>query len=116
MPEAVARVVDVRTSPVQERIAAVDDFVRAGFEVHLNFSPVILYEGWERDYRCLFEEVDAALSPQASEDPDACEVEVLESTNPPRRDWWDRWDRRYSKGKSKHEEVLAGRSGGIGTT
>jgi spore photoproduct lyase family protein len=65
MPEAIARVVDVRTSSMPERIAAIDEFVRAGFEVHLNFSPVVLYEGWEEDYRRLFEEVDAAVSPQA---------------------------------------------------
>jgi len=65
MPDRVATTLDVRTSPVAERIAAIDDFVRAGFEVHLNFSPVILYEGWEQDYQHLFEEVDAALSREA---------------------------------------------------
>jgi spore photoproduct lyase family protein len=65
MPAHVAKVVDVRTSPIAERIAAVDDFVRAGYEVHLNFSPVIVYDGWEADYARLFEEVDAALSPAA---------------------------------------------------
>lgn len=65
MPERVAKVVDVRTSPMAERIAAIDDFVRAGYEVHVNFSPVILYPGWEADYRALFEAVDAALSPEA---------------------------------------------------
>jgi spore photoproduct lyase family protein len=67
LPEGVARVVDVRTSPIADRIAAVDDFVRAGYEVHLNFSPVIVYEGWEQDYQRLFEQVDAALSPAAKE-------------------------------------------------
>jgi spore photoproduct lyase family protein len=67
MPEAVAKVVDVRTSPIADRIAAVDEFVRAGYEVHLNFSPVIVYEGWEQDYRRLFEQVDHALSPAAKE-------------------------------------------------
>ena len=67
MPEHVARVVDVRTSPMADRIAAIDDFVRAGYEVHLNFSPVILYEGWEQDYGRLFEQVDATLSPQSKE-------------------------------------------------
>jgi spore photoproduct lyase len=65
MPAHVARVVDVRTSPMPERIAAIDDFVRAGYEVHLNFSPVIVYDGWERDWYDLFEQVDAALSPAA---------------------------------------------------
>ena len=38
--------VDVRTSPIAERIAAIDDFVAAGYEVHLNFSPVIVHDGW----------------------------------------------------------------------
>ena len=65
MPERVAKVVDVRTTPMAERIAAIDDFVRAGYEVHVNFSPVILYPGWEADYRALFEAVDAALGEQA---------------------------------------------------
>jgi spore photoproduct lyase len=65
MPENLAKVVDVRTSPVADRIAAIDDFVRAGYEVHLNFSPVIVYEGWEADYRRLFERVDDELSPAA---------------------------------------------------
>jgi spore photoproduct lyase family protein len=67
MPEKIAKVVDVRTSPVDERIAAVNDFVRAGYEVHLNFSPVVVYEGWERDYQPLFEQIDDTLSPEAKE-------------------------------------------------
>jgi spore photoproduct lyase family protein len=67
MPDKVAKVVDVRTSAIADRIGAVDDFVRAGYEVHLNFSPVIVYEGWERDWQALFEEVDEALSPAAKE-------------------------------------------------
>jgi spore photoproduct lyase family protein len=65
MPEAAAKVVDVRTSPIPERIAAIDDFVAAGYEVHVNFSPVIVYDGWERDYRELFAQVDDRLSPAA---------------------------------------------------
>ena len=35
--------------------------------MHLNFSPVIVYEGWDADYAALFEEVDDALSPAAKE-------------------------------------------------
>jgi spore photoproduct lyase family protein len=67
MPERVAKVVDVRTSTISERIAAVDEFVRADYEVHLNFSPVIVYDGWEHDYRQLFAQIDAVLSPRAKE-------------------------------------------------
>lgn len=65
MPERIARVVDVRTAPIPERLAAIDDFVAAGYEVHVNFSPVILYEGWEADWRALFDALDAALGPAA---------------------------------------------------
>jgi spore photoproduct lyase family protein len=65
MPERIARVVDVRTSPIPERIAAIDDFVAAGYEVHLNFSPVILYEGWEADWAELFAAIDAGIGDAA---------------------------------------------------
>ena len=62
MPARVARVVDVRTSSITERIAAINDFHAAGYEVHLNFSPVIYYDGWLEDYRELFDELADVLS------------------------------------------------------
>lgn len=65
MPESMARLLDVRTSPVPERIAAINEFVAAGYEVHINLSPVIVYEGWLADYRELLGQLDAALSAPA---------------------------------------------------
>ncbi|MGY1638772.1 spore photoproduct lyase family protein [Geodermatophilus sp. SYSU D00742] len=65
MPEADAKVLDVRTSRVAERIAAVDDFVEAGYEVHLNLSPVVLREGWEADWAGLLQQLDDRLAPAA---------------------------------------------------
>jgi spore photoproduct lyase len=50
-------VVDVRTSPISERIAAINDFYDAGYKVRLNFSPVIYYHGWLDDYRALVTEL-----------------------------------------------------------
>ena len=76
MPANVARVVDVRTSPMADRIAAIDEFVAAGYEVHLNFSPVIYYEGWLDDYAELFARVDGTLS-QMAKDQLAAEVIFL---------------------------------------
>ncbi|HEY0779945.1 MAG TPA: spore photoproduct lyase family protein [Gemmatirosa sp.] len=76
MPPRVARVLDVRTSPVRRRIAAVSDFVAAGYEVHLNFSPVVVYDGWLDDWRALFRDVADALSPAARAQL-ACEVIFL---------------------------------------
>jgi len=40
MPHAMSRLVDVRTSPVAERIAAIDDFVSAGYEVPGGLRPL----------------------------------------------------------------------------
>ncbi len=57
MPEDTSRLVDVRTSKVADRIAAMDDFVAAGYEVHLNLSPVIVHEDWLRDWTELLEQV-----------------------------------------------------------
>jgi spore photoproduct lyase family protein len=65
MPEGLARLVDVRTTPVAERVAAIDEFHRAGYEVHLNLSPVVVHDGWLDGWRELFRQVDAALSPPA---------------------------------------------------
>ncbi len=67
MPRGVSRLVDVRTSPVEERIAAVNEFVDAGYEVNFNFGPVIVYDGWLGDWAALFEEIDDVLSPRAKQ-------------------------------------------------
>ena len=65
MPDADARLLDVRTSRVGERIAAVDDFVDAGYEVHLNLSPVVLRDGWEADWTTLLRQLDDELGDAA---------------------------------------------------
>ncbi|MFC8042873.1 spore photoproduct lyase family protein [Nocardia sp. NPDC057353] len=63
MPEADAKLLDLRTSPIRERIAAIDDFVAAGYEVHVNFSPVVLRAGWERDWAELLEQLADGTGP-----------------------------------------------------
>lgn len=63
MPHAVAKLADVRTSSVAERIASINDFHAAGYEVHLNFSPVIYQEDWQSAYRELFDHLADVLSP-----------------------------------------------------
>ena len=76
MPAAMAKLVDIRTTPVADRIAAIDDFVAAGYEVHLNFSPVIVADGWLEAWAELFEQIDAGLGPAAKAQL-ACEVIFL---------------------------------------
>ena len=67
MPPSLARVIDVRTSLMSHRIAFVNELVEANYEVHLNFSPVVVYDGWLEEYAQLFSEIDDMLSPSAKE-------------------------------------------------
>lgn len=76
MPQRMAKLVDVRTTPITERIAAINPFVEAGYEVHLNFSPVIVHEAWETEWRELFQAIDDQLSPKAKAQL-KCEVIML---------------------------------------
>ena len=63
MPERDAKLLDIRTSPIRERIAAIDDFVQAGYEVHLSLSPVVIRDGWEHDWGELLDRLDDELGP-----------------------------------------------------
>jgi spore photoproduct lyase len=57
MPGETSKLVDIRTSKVSDRIAALDSFVEAAYEVHLNLSPVIVHETWLADWADLLEQV-----------------------------------------------------------
>lgn len=74
MPQSKASIVDIRTSSITDRLNAVNDFVDAGYEVHLNFAPVIYYDEWQSDYEQLFEQIDDTLSPKAK---DQLKAEVI---------------------------------------
>lgn len=57
MPERLQQVLEPKTSSINERLSAIRYFLNAGYEVHLNFSPVIVYENWLEDYRELFNQI-----------------------------------------------------------
>ena len=59
-----SKLVDVRTSPITDRIDVINDFVDAGYEVNVNFAPVIYYEGWLEDYKQLIAEINDKLNDQ----------------------------------------------------
>ncbi len=53
MPQSDSRLLDLRTSPIADRLAVIDDFVEAGYEVHLNLSRVVVRDGcWTTGQRC----------------------------------------------------------------
>ncbi|HEX8333595.1 MAG TPA: spore photoproduct lyase family protein [Segetibacter sp.] len=76
MPHKMSKLVDVRTSPISQRIDVINDFVDAGYEVHVNFSPVIFYEGWVEDWLALFEELNDKLNDKSKKQL-ACEIIFL---------------------------------------
>jgi spore photoproduct lyase len=54
MPEIWRKLLEPNTSSLDERLNAVYLFLRAGYEVHLNFSPVIVHDNWLVEYEFLF--------------------------------------------------------------
>jgi len=58
MPQKYADLLEPGTSKIIDRIRAIDLFARRGWDVHINFSPVIVTEGWEAEYAALFQLVD----------------------------------------------------------
>ncbi len=87
MPAEVSRLVDVRTDSIEKRLKAINDFYEAGYEVHVNFSPVIVYDrlrgverDWEEDYRELFAQLNASVSEDVKKQMQ-CEVIFLTHNN-----------------------------------
>jgi spore photoproduct lyase len=58
MPQKYADLLEPGTSKIIDRIMAIDEFLAAGWDVHINFSPVIVTEGWEQEYAALFQLID----------------------------------------------------------
>jgi len=62
IPEKIRQRLEPSTTPIAGRLYVVKSFIDAGYEVHLNFSPVIVYDNWLDDYKALFDLVDAYSS------------------------------------------------------
>ena len=54
MPVDLQRVLEPHTSGIIERLMAIPMFLNAGYDVHLNFSPVIVRDNWLNYYEDLF--------------------------------------------------------------
>ena len=57
MPEKYSEILEPNTSSIDERIQAITEFQKAGWEVHINFSPVIVTKDWLKEYKKLFEKL-----------------------------------------------------------
>jgi spore photoproduct lyase len=58
MPQRLSNILEPKSALIIERIKAINTFIEAGYDVHINYSPVVLYVGWETDYVELFKLVD----------------------------------------------------------
>jgi len=58
MPQYYADFLEPNTSPILDRIKAIDRFIEAGYDVHINFSPVIVHDRWLNHYEYLFKQVE----------------------------------------------------------
>jgi len=61
MPQVLADKLEPNTSKIVDRIKAVNDFYEAGYDVHLNYSPIIMYDDFVKDYTNLFQLVDSIV-------------------------------------------------------
>jgi spore photoproduct lyase len=58
MPQHYSDLLEPNTSPILDRIKAIDRFIEAGYDVHINFSPVIVHDRWLEHYEYLFKQVE----------------------------------------------------------
>lgn len=58
MPQSIANILEPNTPKITDRIKAVNTFTDAGYDVHINYSPVVVYARWLNDYAKLFQEVN----------------------------------------------------------
>jgi spore photoproduct lyase len=76
MPVDYMNILEPHTSTLAERLIAVKKFQDAGYEVHLNFSPVIVGKGWLKNYEYLFRIIDK-MAIIYKWDTDAVKAEVI---------------------------------------
>ena len=62
MPQSMSDLLEPYTSKIIDRIKAIDAFIDAGYDVHINFSPVIVAGNWLEEYEYLFYMVNDYVS------------------------------------------------------
>lgn len=54
MPQHMSSIHEPGTTKIIDRIKAINVFIEAGYDVHVNYSPIIVYDGWLKDYEFIF--------------------------------------------------------------
>lgn len=54
MPSKYSEILEPNTSSILARVSAINEFLEAAYEVHVNFSPVVYTSDWKEEYSKLF--------------------------------------------------------------
>lgn len=65
MPEHHRRILERNTASIPNRLAAVNKLVDAGFEVHINLSPVVVTQKFKTEFPDMLKLIDDSLSSEA---------------------------------------------------
>ena len=62
MPQKVSDILEPGTAKIKDRIESIYALYKKGYEVHVNFAPIIMYNTWLQDYLQLFEDINSYLN------------------------------------------------------
>jgi len=88
MPFELQEQLEPNTSTITERLFAVSSFLNAGYEVHLNFSPVIVHDNWLHHYEGLFRQINGIAKTYGWDD-DRVKAEVIFLTHNEQKHWYN---------------------------
>jgi len=57
MPQVFSNILEPKMSSILSRILDIGRLMKLGWEVHVNYSPVVFYHGWQEEYDDLFSQV-----------------------------------------------------------
>ena len=88
MPVELQKQLEPNTAGIYDRLFAVKLFLNAGYEVHLNFSPVIVHDNWLQHYMSLFNTIDGIAKSNGWAD-DRVKAEVIFLTHNEAKHWYN---------------------------
>lgn len=97
MPQELSTLLEPNTSSIIDRIKAINDFYYAGWDVHINFSPVIINKGTKELYKDLFNQINTIVDDDIKKN---IKAEVIMLTHD------ERLHLRNLKENPKAEEIL----------
>lgn len=88
MPIELQKILEPNTASIYERLSAISRFRDAGYEVHLNFSPVIVHDNWLQHYETLFKTI-SSMAKLGLWDHDRVKAEVIFLTHNEAKHWYN---------------------------